>query len=108
MVSFDDEEFDEMLEEIQSWDVLGKGIRELLEYAKSVWAYKDFVEIRGDWYRFVTGGLSDNEEIIAALKTNIMSILYWHSSTSNGEHIFCVSKGGEENPFYQYIKKGEQ
>lgn len=105
-MEFTDEEFEELLEVIRNWDVLEKGIKELLEYAKSIWTYKYKVETRGDWYCFITGGLSDNEEIIMAMKSNLLVMaLSWHSSTRYGVHIFNTGGFLEKNPFYQYIRK---
>ena len=85
------------LEEIQSWNVLEKGIDGLLDLIEenTNWADRQ-IECTGKnviWYEYHTGGWSGNEDVIHAMKMNFLFwSLSWIKSTRGGHYYFKMDK----------------
>lgn len=64
-----------------------------MEYICGLWEFSEWGFHRdNEIYSISTGGWSGNEEIIDALKNNIMFwILYWYQSRRGGHYIFAPS-----------------
>lgn len=84
------------LNEIKKWP--SNDAKALLEFVHSLWEYGDsHFSISYDTedgitvYRFITGGWSGNEDLIAALHGNaVFWSMFWQSSTRGGIHVFKV------------------
>jgi len=91
---------EEELNEIRTWIINNENYHNLMAFVKSCWHWHDNIIRKGNKYTLITGGWSGNEEIIAALKSNhLFWMLYWHSSTRGGRHIFM--------PVFRARKKDE-
>jgi len=95
---------EEELNKIKTWTINNENRDEnyhnLMAFVKSCWHWHNNIIRKGNKYTLITGGWSGNEEIIAALKSNHMFwMLYWHSSTRGGRHIFM--------PVFRARKKDE-
>lgn len=75
---------------IRKWDA--NDFSGLLEFIREIWKYSDcgyFKEQESGVYLISTAGWSDNEEIIAAMKRNIIWwLLYWELSRRGGHYQF--------------------
>jgi hypothetical protein len=70
MMNYDEE----VLTQIKEWDVINKA-KELATYLKSIWAWDDYIKIKGKriWkVEIHTGGWSEHETII-----NILPDMFW-------------------------------
>lgn len=77
------------LDAIKKWDPLDS--HGLLEYVRELWAYPDYVKVKGKKYTFATGGWSGNEDIIAALEKNLVfHAICWYASYRGGKHIYMT------------------
>lgn len=92
---------DNELEYIQKFEVIGPERQmELFKYIYNIWEYGNIsispqkIKDRGDgtvWYTLITGGWSGNEEIIDAMKANLVFwARTWESSDRSGKHVFSV------------------
>ena len=85
---------EEQLEKIKNWPILGidhVDYKDLMAYVRELWEFGDwgFQDNRGGVYTLHTGGWSGNEEIIGALKENMMFwMIYWVQSTRGGHYVF--------------------
>ena len=110
----DEEELDEVLDKLRTWDKFDNaGLKEALELVRATWAYPDYVRIRGDYYYFATGGWSDNEAIIYAIKENIVLwMLLWIMSSAGGGYVFVSDRkevlSMNSNPFFRWISDEEK
>lgn len=92
---------DKTLDRISEWDYKD-GYVELMSYVGHAWHWNDFVYCNsiknsfGDdvWeYTLITGGWSGNEDIVAALRANVMfHVTCWRESHRGGKHIYEVKK----------------
>jgi hypothetical protein len=88
------------LEYIRTFDVVDNDWEELMKYIqRTCWEWgKDFFEKQGTEWIAVTGGWSGNEDVIGALKQNVMFwMLYWEQSNRGGKHVFQDIKDAIEN-----------
>jgi hypothetical protein len=91
-----DLDFEDALERIRTWPI-SASYKELFNFINSVWQ-DDFGEVslyntgHGEVeYTFVTGGWSENEEILNALKQQRLAwSLTWQRSERGGKHVFLV------------------
>ena len=85
-MSLDPYPTEEELKKIENW----KDDRPaLMEYVKSLWWAADWGWTeKGSTYQISTGGWSGNEEIIAALKANMMFWVMCYQSSRVGGHYF--------------------
>jgi hypothetical protein len=69
---------------------------EILELAKSVWCYPDYVWVDGEdtkVYTFRTAGWSGNESLIHAMRENVLFWSFcWEESKRGGIHTFKVKR----------------
>jgi len=104
---------EETLDQIKTWPA--DDIAACLDFARAAWHWSDWcdedlsaaerevlhAEPGERFARFATGGWSGNEDIIAALKANMMIRgLAWRLSASGGLHIFRYPRenGGPKVP----------
>ena len=83
---------DEHLDIIRHWDAAAL---DLIEYIRPLWRWESLFKTRKDitglYVEMITGGLSDHEYIVRALKDNrIFWALHWQSSHRGGKHIFWI------------------
>ena len=64
---------------------------EFMKLVESEWEFADWGwEVEGNVYHISTGGWSGNEDLIGAMKENIMFwLMYWQQSRRGGHYIFC-------------------
>lgn len=81
---------EQQLEKIFTWDA--NDLHGLMAYIKPLWRYAD----SGYWkeengvYSISTAGMSDNEEIIEYMSSNIIWwLMFWQQSRRGGHYIFC-------------------
>lgn len=89
-----DSVWDEIIPIMGAWSV-GRGWHALLQYAGNLWdtRYGKYTH-SGARYEFVTGGWSENEAIIRALKCNAMFMKQcFVSSERGGRHVFVIREG---------------
>lgn len=80
---------DEELEKIKSWP-LGDWAS-LLEYVRQIWKYSDcgYWKQDGKKYQISTGGWSGNEDLLFAMKSNVVFwASCWQSSKRGGHYEF--------------------
>ncbi|MFH1226799.1 MAG: hypothetical protein V1701_02710 [Planctomycetota bacterium] len=81
------------LKRIQEWDAINDALG-LLEFIKPLFEEYGRIEITGKMVKRVkmaTGGWSGNEEIIGALRRNLMFWpLYWEKSQRGGAYWFRI------------------
>jgi hypothetical protein len=84
------------LNTIKHWDILKDGVEELLKYMNSLWHFGGWgFNLKNEEKKLYlvlhTGGWSGNEDIVVALRENIMFWpLYWEKSTRGGHHYFEI------------------
>lgn len=80
---------EEELEKIKTWDC--NDFHGLMSFVHALWELKSWGWSQdGDIYSISTGGWSGNEDLISALKQNMMFwMLYWQRSTRGGHYIFA-------------------
>ena len=85
---------DEELETIEKWDIVEKGVRELISYIKAIWWSPNWgFRFRGGYLSPSTGGWSGNESIMRALKNNLLFwTMYWRTSRRGGHYTFRIKK----------------
>jgi len=95
------------LKAIKEWDILEQGISGLLEliWENTNWADRQ-IEVSGKTvirYVYHTGGWSGNEDVIEALRDNLLFWpFFWQKSTRGGHFYFKI-----EHPEW-YVDKAEQ
>ena len=81
------------LSKIETW---GPNHKALMKYIKDLWQYDYWTEMKGEneiVYKISTGGWSGNEEIIEALKSNIIFwSMCWYQSRRGGHYIFKINR----------------
>jgi len=84
------------LDKIKSWS--WEDFTGLMDYIKYLWKYPQYWEQNDNEYSISTGGWSGNEDIIQAMKENIMFwSCCWYQSTRSGHHIFKLIGGKNGN-----------
>lgn len=88
------------LEKIAGWkvDTYDKFLS-LMEFIKTLWYYPDYIVENGESFTLITGGWSGNEDIIYAMKQNVLlHCFYWYSSERGGKHVYAPMgyHGGSE------------
>ena len=80
---------DDELEIIRTWK---ENYKELMDYVCHIWHWSDMArKVGSNNWTFLTGGWSGNEEIIEALKQNILFWTFcWESSVRGGHYKFEV------------------
>lgn len=83
------------LETIREWDLLKKPVAGLVEYVRDLWWAPDWgFHLKGKRVLLLqlhTGGWSGNEDIIAALKQNVIFwMMCWRKSTVGGHFWFRI------------------
>ncbi|MFA5049033.1 MAG: hypothetical protein WC516_08470 [Patescibacteria group bacterium] len=105
-MKIDEQEYltDERLETIKNWDVMTTGAKPLVEYVISIWHYGDwgyklykskdhlFKKERVTKLQLHTGGWSGNEQVIEALRQNLMFWVCWQKSMRGGHYWFEFKK----------------
>lgn len=77
------------LDYIKNYDILASSLDEFMEMVRSIWWHPSLIEQKGDKWHVSTGGWSDNEKIIDAMRGNtIFWFLYWEQSRRGGHYIF--------------------
>ncbi len=63
----------------------------LMEYVKELWAFGAWGwSQEGEIYRISTGGWSGNEDLIDALKKNVLFwMMFWQSTVRGGHYVFA-------------------
>jgi hypothetical protein len=88
---------DESLERIKNWDLQAQGIDGLLALVEenTNWADRQ-IHQRGKnviYYEYHTGGWSGNEDVIGALRRNLMFwSLCWRKTEVGGHYYFRIPK----------------
>ncbi len=79
---------EEELAKIKEWDC--KDFTGLMDFVHGIWEFADWGwRKEGKEYHISTGGWSGNEDIIGALKHNMMFwVMYWKQSRRGGHYIF--------------------
>ena len=86
------------LKEIEKWDIPKNGVKGLLDLIEenTNWADRQ-ISITGKKvlrFEFHTGGWSGNEDVISALRRNILFWpLFWEKSTRGGHYYFKIKLG---------------
>jgi hypothetical protein len=83
---------DEELEIIKTWSIKGlDDFHNLMKYIYELWNYSELAwSQKGNVYQISTMGWSGNEDLIGAMRENMMFwIFYWAQSTRGGHYIFC-------------------
>ena len=87
---------DDELETVSKWPIATrKDVAELLDYIKSIWKYADcgYFSAKGNTYKLSTGGWSGNEDIVGAMRMNLIFwALCWYSSKRGGHYVFRMAK----------------
>lgn len=83
------------LKQIEKWDVLKQGVPDLLDLIKENTNWFDWsISIKGKKvirFEYHTGGWSGNEDVIDALRRNILFFrLFWQKSERGGHHYFRI------------------
>ena len=88
---------EEELRGVREWDY--KDARGLAEYLKEIWHWGDFAAtLKWPHLVLVTGGWSGNEDIIEALRANLLWwSLYWLVHKSGGYYEFILFDIPDEN-----------
>ena len=87
MLNYDKETF----ELIKNWDVI-KDAKGLVTYLKSIWAWDNYIAIKGKkvWrVEIHTGGFSEHEAIIKALP-NMFWDIYFEKEIKGGHYYFKI------------------
>jgi len=94
---------DNELKTIEEWDVLKSNVSGLLDFIVDRWRWADRQIIRDEnKVELHTGGWSGNEEILGALRANLMFwTLCWMKSERGGHYWFEIP------PSIQNIKEAE-
>ena len=82
------------LTKIREWP-FEPSYKELMEFIKSIWVYADigYFEHNDNVYTLHTGGWSGNEDIIKALRENVIFWgLCWEWSKKGGHYQFILNK----------------
>jgi hypothetical protein len=92
---------DYAIEKIETWKIDGKleTYISLMDFIKSLWRYPDYIleDPENHVYTLITGGWSGNEQIVYAMKQNmLLNCFYWFSSERGGKHVYApLSYRGE-------------
>lgn len=83
------------LKEIKEWDILKQGVQGLLDLVEENTNLVDFsFSITGKRvlrFEYHTGGWSGNEDVIGALRENMLFFsMYWEKSTRGGHYYFRI------------------
>lgn len=86
------------LKAIEEWDILKQGVQGLLNLVEENTHTPDWsIFIKGKKvlrFEYHTGGWSGNEDIISALRRNILFWpLFWEKSTKGGHYYFKIKLG---------------
>ncbi len=86
------------LKEIEEWDIPKNGVKGLLDLIEENTNHPDFsFSITGKKvlrFEYHTGGWSGNEDVISALRRNILFWpLFWEKSTRGGHYYFKIKLG---------------
>ncbi len=85
---------DEDYDEIKNWDF--RDIDGLLNQLQNLWEYKSYFVMKGKkviYLELHTGGFSDHEYAIQALKENYLFwSMYWEKSVRGGHHYFKIKR----------------
>ena len=87
------------LNAIQRWPIrTNDDFVSLMNYIQQIWYCPHRMTHEGLHYTLVTSGWSGNEDIIAAMQSNIMlHMLYWYESRRGGHHEYKpINDRGEE------------
>lgn len=88
-MSLDPYPTEEEVARIKEWP--HEDLRGLMEFVRSLWWPDQKIPQDGNTYRLATGGWSGNEDIVSALRSNMMFwVLCWESSRRGGLHIFTL------------------
>jgi len=87
------------LEEIKKWDILKQGVQGLLDLVKENTNTPDWsFSITGKRvlrFEYHTGGWSGNEDVISALRRNLLFWpMFWQKSVRGGHYYFKIKPGG--------------
>jgi hypothetical protein len=80
---------DETFDQLKAWPQ--DDFEGLMAFLQSEWIYPDYIHRSDDGsWRVSTGGWSGHEDLISALRDNIMWwMFYWRASRSGGHYIFA-------------------
>ena len=86
------------LTQIRKWDIPTQGVQGLLDLVEENTNHPDFsISIKGKKvirFEYHTGGWSGNEDVISALRRNILFWpLFWEKSTRGGHYYFKIKLG---------------
>jgi len=86
------------LKAIEEWDILKQGVQGLLDLIEENTNHPDFsFSITGKKvlrFEYHTGGWSGNEDVISALRRNILFFaVFWQKSTRGGHYYFKIKLG---------------
>jgi len=87
------------LERIMKWDILKQGVQDLLDLVKENTNTPDWsFSVKGKRvlrFEYHTGGWSGNEDVIDALRQNLLFwSMYWQKSEVGGHYYFRIKLGG--------------
>ncbi len=88
---------EDSLREIAKWDILEKGVQGLLDLVEENTHFGDWsFDIKGKQVlrlEYHTGGWSGNEDVISALKENLLFFpMFWKKTEAGGHYYFRISK----------------
>lgn len=86
------------LKAIEEWDILKQGVQGLLDLVEENTYTPDWsFSVRGKKvlrFEYHTGGWSGNEDVISALRRNILFFaVFWEKSTRGGHYYFKIKLG---------------
>lgn len=86
---------EEQLNEVESFDLIKGDVNDLLSLVGNLWHWPDWGFKRDENHlELHTGGWSGNEEIIYALRSNVIFWhKYWQATFAGGHHYFYISDG---------------
>ena len=91
------------LERLEYWKF--HKMQDYYDYANfvvSLWDFEDYATLKGRTLKLITGGWSGNEDIIAAINSNILfRAICWEKSERGGLHIYklpCKEKICKSKP----------
>jgi len=84
--------------QIREWDILKQGVQGLLDLVEENTNHPDWsISIKGKrvlHYEYHTGGWSGNEDVIDALRENMLFFsMFWEKSTRGGHYYFKIKLG---------------
>lgn len=92
----DDEFLDYLTDKIADFNVFNRPVEELFEILNQHWwpqGSNEWTPDKNGVIRVATGGWSENQAMIGALRRNLAFwSLYWEASCRGGEHVFVVKR----------------